>query len=581
LAPDTAEVRILGVLKSARTLADLGVLTDLFVSLATLESGPLRVRDLETAVVKWNETYRGEAIPPGTLVLGLEDAAYVYAGLDGVLQVATPRPEEPSGDILARIEILAELGRRGVSVKDSVFDVSLKIEGLTVAVSEPLARLRDSVFATKSILLETRHVVVFESDGGVFVVPNEIDYAPIEIPPENRSLSKEKIEDLFVLNKLFAGEIRYSQFAGPLSLLAHARLTGERFRETRATYLPEVSELLAAGGDCMEMSVALQSKIQSELGITSLIVGQCNDGNIKISNPVSHAPQDMPWPKGLDYVCGVTHMDLLIPYTDDAGAEMAVHLITGMGVDDKYVEGPMPFSDMMTHLEKRKFTVNHGHITNPGWVIAQKSSIKGNIKLHQPDMSEKKLMGMDFIQGTIYLNRKASETSDVPMPPGYRDAGSEPVRISVCYRDLLKDPDRMITLEFLRDGGPVHEAISHRDYLTLLVTKLSDEFALPKETAADILMMMDTDVEYIQDVLRPPARYLVEIEPMRKSVMDQMSRLPADFSQRLALNRLFAQAGRLIMEGKPADAEKCYQNILDRIRDIPGAEASSVPIVDE
>ncbi|NBV83138.1 hypothetical protein EBR57_03330 [bacterium] len=220
-----------------------------------------------------------------------------------------------------------------------------------------------------------------------------------------------------------------------------------------------------------------------------------------------------------------------------------------MGTDPKFFKPYDSLETALVALKASKYNVDEsgGEILNRELGILKKTAVRSTLFFHRTgDMSAEELMGIDLLNGTLFLNTNASAVSELP----YLGPGTKPVKISLNFKDALATPDATVTATVIEGGSPVQKTLTNAQYALLFADKLCDEFAIPPAARDDLLHLMSNRIDYIQQVLLPPAETLIraqtkreEVEARRAIIVDSLTE-----DQRIQLNKQIRKGHTAVAE---------------------------------
>lgn len=254
--------------------------------------------------------------------------------------------------------------------------------------------------------------------------------------------------------------------------------------------------------NCMAAGQAMLEYLNG-IGIRAYPGGVYNASLVQQRHADNHSPSD-----AIMKTMGITHIDVLIPYTTDSNEERVIVVIPGMGNHDleRYLRD-LPIGD--PGVGKRRVSVTIplnlseiqknqlGHLTN---LIANDRpwGEEGTVDL---------IVGIDLVEGTIGLNRAATAR--------YREAHGgdldpENEKLNFSYREAMAHPGDLVPIRVWDSDTNTYndQQLTRFECLTLFLHTIKEQFHMPDEFVSNALALMSNEREYHSHVLWPSTREL-------------------------------------------------------------------------
>jgi hypothetical protein len=330
-------------------------------------------------------------------------------------------------------------------------------------------------------------------DVGLTIGNLSASFVSLEVPEENRNLSEADVQRL---RDLFAdvASTRYARTGGSLDFMRFVREqraeTPDRtMAEAFARYDPSGADIVRhdGRGDCLCLADTLRERLaRREPPITGLTVGQYNSDlpRQRVGDAIKY-PDDRRIQSAY-----VTHMDVVVPYTDEAGDERVLFLTPGMGYQERF------FQDMsIDEFQANKaasvrvgveadgavaLLLPAGRSIKEGMGYLTNLQMLNNSQDTQAERHAPNLCGIDLIGGTVYLNRLAS-ADFTGIRPGDQAQGS----IRFDYRAARANPDgECIVLMPNPDSGELEErAMGNLEAFVLFLGAVGRQFGQDESPA--------------------------------------------------------------------------------------------------
>lgn len=477
-----------------------------------------------------------------------------------------------------------------------------------------LTSLPADISKANTIELVDGNVTIGRDATGQLEIKNHgLLFATVTIPPSNKGLDKQAIDDLKNEFRTLAKE-SYSTQGLALDFMQFFRETNEKQRlagakeltmaEAFQQFTPDGS---AASdkykrGDCMCHAQKLKAIIENKKNPTNNqnlkvhVIGMNNQSLTKMADPAgSKEKVDI---TGVDQVTeGVTHTDLMVPYTDDKGNRKVLLLAPGAGSGDNYIrefdldaDGGIlignrndisPSGDQAFAMVRRV-----GSGPDPGMdadaVQKAQFQFRHNLQLlnSQPGLKEadKALMGIDLVGGTIYLNGNASKEylktqykgTDLHILP----AGKDPANLgslSFNFKDAIAHPDDPVTIQVWNAANSTYESkqVTKLKSLTLFLRVMQQQFKQPNEWFDNAMALMTNHEKYTADILLPNLKLAAEMQALGKAAVKAV---PYPNSPQAAYEKLMSEAGAAVRQADKATAKARYTEAIV-LSDVVAADA--------
>lgn len=574
----------------------------------------LTVPELRTAIKVFNTTLSDitptvEALvgilQPGSMVMNTNEYI-VFVNVEGKLEFNSKRIIDQNTEV-DKVKMMKFLCENGVSASDDETSLNEKIRALSqtseyVDLMSPL-RNGSAVLVTPSFT-----VSVNESESGMkqlVIHRNGINFAPLDFRNKDiPTFTSQQIQDLIRFFESHIESTRYNQFVSTMHVLESASQKDVSFRDASHSFLPDIKDLIRRykGGGCKDLAQDWKNCLK-KIGINSYIIGQRNEGLEKF--PGNNGQQKICWKELIEYSEGVTHADLIVPYRDEDGQEHILQFKTGMGKDAnlhlkqdergridyanplgdykiEYKKNPTHvdiyngFDDGVKLLRMKMYTLDpesEGEILNPKVTSYRASKFKTSIFLHKHGTPKLEMLGIDLLNGEIFINSEGSRSSRFDLSMSEPD--NKPKKIVINYRQILKDPDKEVQI-YSKDGSSM--SMTNKEYLLRFIATVASEFdmdgisdlrtSITDDMPVNLLMLLEHEREYIEDVLLSPAASYVETKELRDnvdSVLKSQNAASLDSSIKAELESLFNDAYKLVVQDRPDDANKIYSHILDYV----------------
>ena len=241
-------------------------------------------------------------------------------------------------------------------------------------------------------------------------------------------------------------------------------------------------------GDCLSLTARLMTKL-SEMGLNAQVIGEYNAA--LPTQSVNRQSVDVPDQDGR--TGGLTHTDVIVPYTSDTGEERVLLIQPGLGAtDDNFLD--MPTEDFVRSFGKFKLTNGSGGDVDVAKVSREAMGYLTNLQMKNtpegtPD-KDRQMFGVDLIGGTVYLNGNSSKSYE-----GVRLA--EGGLVSFNYRDIMADPMKTVEMK-LPDGKGGFDTVSmfQLEALTLFLEAVAADYGQPEGFVENMLTLFQHEKEF-------------------------------------------------------------------------------------
>lgn len=387
------------------------------------------------------------------------------------------------------------------------------IKGLSSAMDRKSNTAQQDYQAFKNVLAELpvdlqkagqnisadENFTIKRNDQGVIEVLNaDAKFTGIHVPNENKLMSGNKVQsakDIF--NNI--AQTSYGRAGVPLDFMRHAR--EEALKDDKTTmqqalqsYRPNGSSISEKNqnADCLCLTEQLITELEKQ-GIKGYAAGVNNQGltgqSVQGSN-VKVNPEGAMLKSG-----GITHLDVIVPYTNENGDERALVFTPGMGTDPKWSKD-IPLSEVngLNYVEQQRIRLNgEGKGVDPE--ITQKSAMgyRSNIQITNgaPETAgNKQIAGIDLVNGKLYLNTAATNAYQGPKIEGQG-------ALSFNYRDAIKNPNDKVIMK--TSEGDVE--VTKLEALAVFAEGVKNHFGLPDDFVDNVMHLAANEQQYQQAVL--------------------------------------------------------------------------------
>lgn len=373
------------------------------------------------------------------------------------------------------------------------------IKDLLVAFPADPGRANQPESATASIAL------VRDAQGKLKVQYVAASLIDLPVPPSNQRLTPHKLQQIEQLFDQVAST-KYSRTGVMLDFLhfhgqrEQAALAQGRpapsLDDSFAQYQPDGQAIAQkyGHGDCLALGHQLVKEL-ANMGIEARLGGYWNGDLIDkdTNSPVRN--------KGRDEMSGVTHTDVLIPYTDANGQSKVLMLVPGMGNDAKWVKHLDPGAP---ELQQRTLQPDGGSVDAVG---VQKNQLKWltNLQLLNNPWSDnnRNIFGIDLAKGVFYLNGAASQDFAAQHGGGSSDPAAR--SIAFDFKAVLADPMARTTIKVWNNAtnGYVDRKVPQMDALVVFLRAVQNQFGQPPAFVGEMLSLVANYNEYRAQVLMP------------------------------------------------------------------------------
>jgi hypothetical protein len=442
-----------------------------------------------------------------------------------------------------------------------------------------------------SIELIDNNVTIGRDATGHLVIKNHaLAFAQIGIPPSNRGLTRADVEALKQDFRTLANQ-KYSTQGVALDFMEFFRTENARraaqgrpaltMAQAFAQFNPNgaTASNKYSHGDCMCHAEKLKATIEGK-GYQVQVIGMYNTTLTTMTDP--SGGKEKVQIAGADQVTeGITHTDLMIPFTDDRGNRKVLILAPGAGPGDNYIRefaldasgglvipdddhkfaqlrrvaaGPAIGMDA-TQLQRAQFKFRHN--------LQMKNSEPGLPK------DADNLVGIDMLAGTIYLNGRASK--QFVAQHGSLPGGVDPANvgsISFDFKDAFAHPFDRVTIQVWNNDANsyVPRQIMKIQSLHVFLRLVQRQFGQPDAWLQNTISLLAHRDEYNTEILLPSLNTGAQTHALAKSAFQ--ARPHPNAPERAEYNRLLVQAGDAVQDADTATASACYAEaavLADRV----------------
>lgn len=397
----------------------------------------------------------------------------------------------------------------------------------------------------------------------------------VDVPPSNTNLDAGKLQQIrAVFERVASGS--YGMHGAPLDFMRFFRESnavrewrGERaltMAEALERYRPDgaaITDRYNGTGNCMGHAEKMVAEL-GKIGIEAKVVGSFSPHLIKMPDPrlPDSTGENIFIPGERGRTGGATHMDVVIPYTNQEGEARAVVIGAGMGTSDFTLFNDVPAAEL------RRGEPGHLNIVDRGAdridaAAAQKVSLSYQHSMQlantSPDArpTEKRLFGIDLLAGKLYLNRAASSeyrAQQGPLAPGQQDGA-----ITFDFKGAMADPRGPTTIKLWNEDTGAYEDTTVNKLTALLVftAAVKEQFRQPDDFVDDIMTLAANYDAYKGTVLNPALAAQSDTKADRAAAL---AAKPTDTGPTaLAWQSHFKAAGEAILAGDAATAAVEYR----------------------
>ncbi len=454
-----------------------------------------------------------------------------------------------------------------------------ELEPVLLGLPADPAKAGQPMYASGSISVE-------RDDQGALVIANvSAAHVSLRIPEKNKNLSAEKVEELKA-SFLPIIDTNYSRCGVALDFAdsyRQAKLDNPdlSMAEALENYQPDGAGLHDANhsSDCYGQAAAIQREFaKPELDVECVMAGKYCHPNTqqKMEDGSLSNPQDAMLQSGR-----VTHMDVIVPYTDESGRERVLVFAPGEGKKDKSCQD-LSMQEFLAGADAPLMRVAYdpdGENVSLDPAKCQKNALgyRTNLVITNgtPDTPQAKdVAGIDLVGGKVFLSSGASAKFQGPKPLGNQE------RISFDYRDAINDPEGMITLDFPDgQGGYEPREVTKMEALTAFVDSVGKQFGQSENFTASAMTLMANEEEYQQSVLWPSVQQMhgfAENQALAQNVvleqdgqrMAQQIAEPHDVSVRDQLRSRPAASGEQRLRDVPAADRQKFEKLQKKISEL-------------
>ncbi|MFC1751852.1 hypothetical protein ACFL96_00450 [Thermoproteota archaeon] len=381
----------------------------------------------------------------------------------------------------------------------------------------------------KTVFESDQVMVMINENGQLTALLKHLQFEPIDIPKQNQRLTQEDLTRIQQEFNTISSRTRYSTMSQNLAFLNYASKLpkGVPLKEAYQLFSVSSNELSQEGsGDCITIGETLIDNLARQ-GIKAFMIGQKNDQLTKLPSPKNSDPRvTVPWGKhALEYSGQVTHADVLIPYTDESGNKMAIHLITGSGSGDQYIERK-PLNEMLPYLKANKYLLDYpdgGGISKESRALCAKNPISIRhtmMACREPGYDKDHVFGINLMEGSLFISTKASEAFRVEYPESMFENG----RIKFYYRDVVKNSKTEVKIKLWDESHQKYESVSmtFEKAFLMFLDIVETDFKL---SSSDIMFLLKNEGEYIRDILLQPVQAFKDTWTERVSALTTYEQL--------------------------------------------------------
>ncbi len=357
-----------------------------------------------------------------------------------------------------------------------------------------------------------------DKEGKLKLLSQAMTYVPLSIPMQNKNLTPEKIAEIKDTFKKTV-DVNYSRGGVALDFMRAMR---ERSKLDRKT--PDVGKALEnfnldgakiakkyGGGDCMTEAENLVAELKKQ-GIGAQVVGLMEDKHVQQSKDQG---KQIEFDKAAQIAGGMTHTDVVIPYTDGTGVERVLMFVPGMGKQEDTAE-PLIFDETVEDFMRMD---GFRRVTGPGGTDLDMSGVQKRqlgfmtnimITANKPEdeQAKKEMCGLDLVRGKLWLNGNATKKTKVPKGlKGKIEGWGENTKgsIEVDLKQMLKNPKEKLKIEVWNDvlGDYEELEVTKIEALAAGLMAIGKQFGQPQDFVDNILTLGTNLDEYRAKVIDP------------------------------------------------------------------------------
>ncbi len=357
-----------------------------------------------------------------------------------------------------------------------------------------------------------------DKDGKLKILSQAMTYVPLVIPERNKNLSPEKVEEM----KAAFGKVVDANYSRGGVALEMMRAIQQRAMLDHKQ--PDIGKALDSfkvdgakiankygGGDCMTQADNLVAEL-GRLGIDAKVVGLMEDKHVQQSKDQN---KQIDFDKAAQIAGGMTHTDVVIPYTDQNGVERVLMFVPGMGKPEEGGE-PLVFDetadDFMSLDGFRRVIGPDGADLDTSGMQKRQLGFMTNIMItaNKPDdeQGKKEMCGLDIVRGKLWLNGNASKKVKPPKELKNKIEGwgeNSKGSIEVDLKQMLKNPMEKLKLEVWNDQLKDYEEVEMTkiEALAAGLMAIGKQFGQPQDFVDNILTLGANLDQYREKVIDP------------------------------------------------------------------------------
>lgn len=357
-----------------------------------------------------------------------------------------------------------------------------------------------------------------DGEGKMVILNQALSFTGVPIAETNKKMSPEVIAQV---KQTFTQTVdaNYSRHGVALDFMSYVRAKQQEAREADLPP-PPLSLLMKTfdaadsdratkykGGDCMVLAENLAQRLRDQ-GLDARVAGYLNS-----ELTTQRVGQDQKFPSDAGVVsCGMTHADVIVPYTTLTDEQRVLVLIPGMGPNDRY-QADLSLEDYLKPPHQRQAIEAQmvqqsaqSHMVGPDGGPLDISRMEKeqlhfltNIQItdSRPATGDKKLCGIDIMAGKIYLNGKASKDFQGLRPK----EGS----VSLDIKALLAKADELVSMKLPNPDTDTLETVevTGAEALAIALEGIAQQFDQPEDFVANILTLAENLDAYQSEIVSP------------------------------------------------------------------------------
>lgn len=362
-----------------------------------------------------------------------------------------------------------------------------------------------------------------DEKGDLKILSQAMTFVPLQVPPENQGLTPEKIEGLKTAFKSTV-DVNYSRGGVALEFMSSIRKENTKGRSALLRRRVDIGEALGkfdadgekaatkyGGGDCMTQAEKLVAELKKQ-GISAQVVGLMEDKHVQQSRDQD---KQIPFDKAAQIAGGMTHTDVVIPYTDTDGNRRVLMFVPGMGKQEDTDEQLLfdeAAEDFLRMDGFRRVIGPDGNDLDTSSMQKRQLGFMTNIMITankpEDEQSKKDMCGLDLVRGKLWLNGNA--TKKVKAPKGMKgkvEGWGENAKgsIEVDLKQMLRNPKEKLKIEVWneRTGDYEEVEVTKIEALTAGLIAIGKQFGQPPDFVDNILTLGENLDDYRAKVIHP------------------------------------------------------------------------------